>query len=122
MPFRLKNVETTYQRLVNSVFKDLIKKNMKVYVDDTLVKSLVDEDHVQHLEDTFRVLNRHQMKFNLSKCAFEVASGKFLGFMVTHRGIKANPEMIRALLEMKSPKTIHDVQVIEQKYCILLLV
>ena len=61
-------------------------------MDDMLVKSKTAADHVTHLSDTFVMLRRYQMKLNPLKCAFRVASGKFLGFMVNHRGIEANPE------------------------------
>ena len=103
MPFGLKNAGATYQRLVNHMFHPQIGRNVEVYVDDMLVKSL-DED--KHLRETFDTLRRHQMKLNLSKCAFGVSSGKFLGFMVSQRGIKANPDKIQAILGMEPPKNI----------------
>ena len=74
-------------------------------MDDMLVKSKVAEDHVKHLKQMFDILRKHQMKLNPLKCALGVGSGKFLGFMVNQRGIKANSEKIRALLEMSLPKT-----------------
>ena len=82
MPFRLKNTGATYQRVVNMMFNEQIGKTMEVYVDDTLVKSKVASDHVSHLTDTFKILRAYCMKLNPLKCAFGVASGKFLGFMV----------------------------------------
>ncbi|KAL5538565.1 hypothetical protein UlMin_045432 [Ulmus minor] len=94
MPFGLKNAGATYQRLVNKMFKDQIGKTMEVYVDDMLVKSLKTEEHIQNLKETFEILRRYKMKLNPSKCAFGVSSGKFLGFMVNHRGIEANPAKI----------------------------
>ena len=94
MPFGLKNAGATYQRLVNSMFKSQIGRNVEVYVDDMLTKSAKKADHVKDLAETFAVLNEYGMKLNPSKCAFGVASGKFLGFMVSERGIEANPEKI----------------------------
>ncbi|KAL5559803.1 hypothetical protein UlMin_036014 [Ulmus minor] len=94
MPFGLKNAGATYQRLVNKMFKDQIGKTMEVYVDDMLVKSLKMEEHIQNLKETFEILRRYKMKLNPSKRAFGVSSGKFLGFMVNHRGIEANPAKI----------------------------
>ena len=82
MSFGLKNAGTTYQRLVNMMFKEQIGKTMKVYVDDMLVKSKVASDHVAHLTDTFKILRAYRMKLNLLKCTFGIAFGKFLGFMV----------------------------------------
>ena len=92
MSFGLKNVGTTYQRLVNQMFRPQIGRNVKVYVDDMLVKSLDKEIH--DLQETFDTLRRYQMKLNPNKCAFGVSSGKFLGFMVSQRGIEANPDKI----------------------------
>ena len=86
------------------MFKDLIGKMMEVYVDDMLVKSKVTGDHVDHLGQMFEILRKYQMKLNPLKYAFGVGSGKFLGFMVNQRGIEANPEKIKTLLKMSSPK------------------
>ena len=94
MPFGLKNAGVTYQRLMNKVFKALIGRTMEVYVDDMITKSKILKEHVRHIEETFRLLRKYKMKFNLEKCAFGVESGKFLRFMVSHRGIEANPEKI----------------------------
>ena len=83
---------------------------MKVYIDDILVKSKTTADHVAHLADTFAILRRYRMKLNPLKCASGVASRKFLGFMVNHRGIEANPEKINALIDMRSPRKTKEVQ------------
>ena len=80
--------------------REQIGKAMEVYVDDMLVKSKTAVDHVAHLSDAFVVLRKYQMKLNPQKCAFRVASGKFLGFMVNHRGMEVNPEKIQALIDM----------------------
>ncbi|XP_050276061.1 uncharacterized protein LOC126718038 [Quercus robur] len=110
MPFGLKNARATYQRLVNHMFRPQIGRNVEVYVDDMLVKSLEEGKHLDDLQETFNTLRRYSMKLNPSKCAFGVASGKFLGFMVSHRGIEANPEKIKAIQEMKPPQNIKEVQ------------
>ena len=83
---------------------------MEVYIDDMLVKSLDERDHVVHLEECFERLNQHNMKLNPAKCRFAVASGEFLGYLVTFRGIEANPKQINALIEMASPRTKREVQ------------
>ena len=67
-------------------------------------------DHVHQLREMFKILERYQMKLNPKKCFFAVAAGKFLGYMVNYRGIEANPEKIRALLEMRSPRMTKEVQ------------
>ena len=110
MSFSLKNVGMTYQRLVNHMFRPEIGRNMKVYVDDILVKSIDEEKHLDDLQETFDTLRQYNMKLNLSKCAFGVLSGKYLGFMVSHRGIEANPDKIQAILNMEPPRNIKEVQ------------
>ncbi|KAL5563203.1 hypothetical protein UlMin_032950 [Ulmus minor] len=110
MPFGLKNAGATYQQLVNKMFKQQIGKTMEVYVDDMLVKSLKADEHINNLRESFEVLREYKMKLNPAKCAFGVTSGKFLGFMVNHRGIEANPAKIQALLNMESPRKVKEVQ------------
>ena len=92
------------------MFKKQIGRNVEVYVDDMLVKSKEEEDHLDDFKETINTLKQYSMKLNPSKCAFGVSSGKFLGFMVSRRGIEANPEKLRAILEMSSPKTVKEVQ------------
>ena len=110
MPFGLKNTGATYQRLVNHIFRPQIGWNVEVYVDDMLVKSQDEKIHLDDLEETFDTLRQYNMKLNPSKCAFGVSSGKFLGFMVLHRGIEANPDKIQAILDMKPPHNVKEVQ------------
>ena len=83
MPFGLKNARATYQRLVNQMFSKQIGRNVEVYIDDMLVKSKEEEDHLDDLRETFNTLRQYNMKLNPSKCAFGVSSGKFLRFMVS---------------------------------------
>ena len=109
LPFGLKNSGATYQRLVNQMFSKQIGRNVEVYVDDMLVKSKEEEDHLVDLKETFNTLRQYNMKLNMSKCAFGVSSDKFLEFMVSQRGIEVNPEKVRAILEMSSPKTVKKV-------------
>ena len=109
MLFRLKNARATYQRLVNKMFSKQIGKNMEVYVDDMLVKSKEEFTHLDDLKEKFAILRQYQIKLNLNKCVFGVASRKFLGFMVSQRGIEANPEKVKAILNMTSPKIVKEV-------------
>ena len=85
MPFGLKNVGATYQRLVTKISRPLLGNTMVAYIDNMLVKSKEHFNHTKHLQEAFELLRRHDMKLNLFKCAFGVSSGKFLGFMVTQR-------------------------------------
>ena len=78
-------------------------KTMEVYINDMLAKSKERLDHTLHLQETFKLLNTYDMKHNPLKCAFEVSSGKFLGFMVKQRGIEANLIKLRAIIESQTP-------------------
>ncbi|XP_019241234.1 PREDICTED: uncharacterized protein LOC109221226 [Nicotiana attenuata] len=97
MPFGLKNAGSTYQRLVTKMFKDQLGKTMEVYIDDMLVKSAKKKDHIDHLKEAFEILRKYGMKLNPKKYAFGVASGKFLGYLVSERGIEVNPDRIKAI-------------------------
>ena len=83
---------------------------MEIYIDDMIVKSIKIADHIVHLEEAFGALQKYRMMLNPSKCIFGVFSGKFLRFLVTKRGIKANSDQIHALLSMSSPRNVHEVQ------------
>ena len=110
MPFSLKNAGVMYQRLVNKMFQGQIGRNMDVYVDDILVKSAESLDHTHDLHEVFKTLKQYRMKLNHTKCTFEVSSRKFLGYMVSNRGIEANLEKIQVVLDMQSPKNMKQRQ------------
>ncbi|XP_061362992.1 uncharacterized protein LOC133306646, partial [Gastrolobium bilobum] len=110
MPFGLKNSGATYQRMMNKVFEDQLGRNVEVYIDDMIVKSFDMMDHVKDLEQTFQKLRKYRIRLNPVKCAFGVAAKFFLGFMLTHRGIEANPDKCKAILDMKSPRSKKEVQ------------
>ena len=119
MPFGLKNASTTYQRLMNKMFAHQIGRNVQVYVDDMLVKSRRGDNHLNNLRETFITLRSYNMKLNLSKCAFGVTVGKFLGFMMSQRGIEVNPDKIRVIIEMAPPKNVKEVQSLNGKVAAL---
>nr|XP_025678020.1 uncharacterized protein LOC112777850 [Arachis hypogaea] len=110
MPFGLKNAGATYQRLVNKIFRDLSGNKLEVYIDDMLAKTESGEQLTDDLKVIMNTLRKHQMRLNPAKCAFGMEAGKFLGFMITQRGVEANPEKCRAILEMTSPKNLKDIQ------------
>ena len=85
-------------------------KTMEIYINDMLVKSKERLDHKKHLQETFELLRTYGMKLNPLKCAFGVSLGKFFGFMVTQRGIKANPIQLRAIMESHTPTSRKVVQ------------
>ena len=110
MPFGLKNAGATYQRLVNKMFQKKIGASMEVYIDDMLVKATTVELLTAHLSEAFQILREYNMKLNPAKCAFGVSAKKFLGFIVNNRGIEANPDKIKAVLDMPSPLNTKEVQ------------
>ncbi|XP_028091378.1 uncharacterized protein LOC114291717 [Camellia sinensis] len=115
MPFGLKNAGATYQRMITRMFKDQLGKTMEAYIDDVVVKSKLATNHLTDLREVFGILKNHQLRLNASKCAFEVGTGKFLGYMVTHRGIEANPDQIRAIQGLEVPTKAKELQkLIEQ--------
>ncbi|XP_056698713.1 uncharacterized protein [Spinacia oleracea] len=110
MPFGLKNAGATYQKLVDKVFASQKGRNVEVYVDDSIVKSRLASDHIDDLRETFETLRRFRMKLNPKKCVFGVRSGKFLGFLVSERGIDANPDKVDAIMNLPESGCIKDVQ------------
>ena len=92
------------------MFFHQIGRNVELYVDNMLVKSKDEANHLEDLKETFSTLCKYNMKLNLAKCIFVVASRKFLGFMVSQRGIEENPDKVKAIIEVKSPKTMKVVQ------------
>ena len=110
MPFGLKNVGATYQRLVSKMFRPLLGKTMEVYIDHMLVKFKEHPDHTTHLQQAFELLGAYGMKLNPTKCAFGVIACRFLGFMMTQRGIEANPAQLKAILESPALNSRKGVQ------------
>ncbi|XP_072066687.1 uncharacterized protein [Arachis hypogaea] len=110
MPFGLKNAEATYQRLMDKVFAKQIGRNIEVYVNDMVAKIKVGNNHLDDLTEIFAQIRHYNMRLNPEKCAFCVQGGKFLEFLLTNRGIEANPDKCRAVLKMTSPKTVKEVQ------------
>ena len=104
---------------MNKMFAHQIGRNVQVYVNDMLIKGVREDDHLSDLQETFNMLRTYNMKLNPSKCAFEVTAGKFLGFMVSQRGIEVNLEKVRAIMELAPPKTIKEVQNLNGKIAAL---
>ncbi|GJZ73042.1 reverse transcriptase domain-containing protein [Tanacetum coccineum] len=119
MPFGLKNAGATYQRLVDSAFKEQIGVNLEAYVDDMVIKSRTEQDIIKDIEQTFSTLRRINMKLNPKKCSFGMEEGKFLGYIVTSEGIRANPEKTKAVMDMPSPRTLKQMQSLSGKLAAL---
>nr|KYP55248.1 Retrovirus-related Pol polyprotein from transposon 297 family [Cajanus cajan] len=97
-------------RLMDKVFHQQIGRNMEVYVDDMVVKTTSAIDHATDIAEVFAQVRKHNMRLNPEKCVFGVQGGKFLGFMITSRGIEVNPEKCKAIIQMQSPQTVKEVQ------------
>ena len=110
MLFGLKNAGTTYQRLMIKIFKPLIERIVEVYIDDIVMKNRTKSEHAQHLEEIFHLMKRYNMKLNPAEYAFWVNAGKFLGFMVTQRGIEVNLEQIKAVMKTSAPTFEKELQ------------
>ena len=95
---------------MTKIFWPLIDKTMEAYIDDMLIKSKERLNHVKHLQETFELLHTNGMKLNPLKCVFGVSSGKFLGFMVTRRGIEAIPIQLKAIMQSQTPTSRKGVQ------------
>jgi hypothetical protein len=110
MPFGLKNAGATFMRMIKKCLLDQIPRNVEAYMDDIVVKSRKDSNLLSELAETFANLRRYDIKLNPTKCTFGVPGGKLLGFLVSKKGIDVNPEKIGAIVRMKSPERVHDVQ------------
>nr|GEW66689.1 reverse transcriptase domain-containing protein [Tanacetum cinerariifolium] len=115
IPFGLKNVGAIYQQLMDKAFESQIGRNIKVYVDDLVVKSYTEAEMMIDIKETFRTLRKVNMKLNPKKCSFGLAEGIFLGYVVTPEGIKPCPDKTAAVLQLPSPRTIKEVQSLNGK-------
>ncbi|GKF91899.1 reverse transcriptase domain-containing protein [Tanacetum coccineum] len=110
MSFGLRNARATYQRLVDKEFYKQIGRNLKVYVDDLVIKSRTEDEIVRDIEEMFKTLREINTKLNPKKCTFGVEEGMFLGYKVNTKGLKVCPDKVDAVLSLPSPKCLKDVQ------------
>ncbi|GAU51810.1 hypothetical protein TSUD_415980 [Trifolium subterraneum] len=110
MPFGLTNAGATYQRGMTTLFHDMMHKEIEVYVDDMIVKSGTEEEHVEYLSKMFQRVRKYRLRLNPNKCTFGVRSGKLLGFIVSQKGIEVDPDKVRAIREMPAPQTEKQVR------------
>ena len=92
------------------MFEPQLGKNIEVYIDDMMVKSKVESEHIDDLGNIFKILRKHKLCLNATKCSFGIGSGKFLSYMVIHRGIKVDPNKIRAIDDLQSLRNPKEVQ------------
>ena len=96
--------------MMTKMFEPQLGKNVEVYIDDMVVKSKMVSEHLTDLVNIFEILRKHKLHLNASKCSFGVGSGKFLWYMVTHRGIEVNPDQIRAINSLQPSRNPKEVQ------------
>ncbi|XP_070010818.1 uncharacterized protein [Nicotiana sylvestris] len=94
---------------MTAIFHDMMHQEIEVYVDDVIIKSKTQDDHVRDLKKFFEGLRKYDLKLNPAKCAFGVPSGKLLGFIVSRRGIELDPTTIKSIQDLPPPKTKKDV-------------
>ena len=111
MPFGLKNAGATYQRAISTIFRDHLRKTIECYVDDIAVKSRHTNDHLHDLRTMIDITRAHQLKMNPTKSFLGVSSGKFLGFIVTSKGIHLDPDKVKVIQSMHSPKNLKELRV-----------
>ena len=105
MPFGLKNVGATYQRAATTLFHDMMHRDVKVYVDDMIVKSCDRAYHWAILERFFQRIKCFRLRLNPKKCTFGVTYRKLLGYMISEKGIEANLDKIIVILNISPPQT-----------------
>jgi hypothetical protein len=110
MPKGLKNAGCTFSIMIAIVLHPQLRRNILAYVDDIVVKSVQRKDHISDLAETFANMRAVNLKLNPEKCVFGIHKGKILGCLVSTKGIEANPDKIRALVEMQDPVSVKDVQ------------
>jgi hypothetical protein len=110
MAFGLKNGGATYQKCIHTVLERQIGRNVEAYIDDQVVKSRKRGDLLSDLEETFDNLQKFRMMLNLKKCVFGVSSGKLLGYVVSSRGIDANPKKVEAINKLQPPRMRKEIQ------------
>ena len=91
------------------MFEPQLGKSIKVYINDMMVKIKKVSKQVRDLRNIFEILRKHKLRLNASKCSFGVGLGKYLGYMVTHRRIEVNPDQIKAINSLQSPRNPKEV-------------
>ena len=110
MPFSLTNAPSTFQGLMNSILKPFLRKFVLVFFDDILIYNKSWEDHVQHVDRVLQLLEAEQLYVKPSKCLFGVQKVEYLGHIVSHEGVKADPNKIKAIKEWSNPTTLRNIR------------
>jgi ribosomal protein L18E len=110
MPEGLKNAGPTFFRMTKAILKEQMGRNVFAYIDDIVVASRKKHTQLQDLAETFANMRRAQLKLNLEKCVSGISKGKVLGYLVSVKGIEANPDKINVIARMKPPGSRKEVQ------------
>lgn len=110
MLFGLINTGATFQQMMDSVFGSRIGRNIQAYVESMIAKSKLAKNHVHDHRENFENVRIHKMRLNLSKCSFGLTSGKLLGFLISQRGIEAETSQIKAIIKVRDPTMVKEVQ------------
>jgi hypothetical protein len=101
----LKNAGGSFSRMTSKVLSPQIGRNVPTFVDDIIVKSTKQENHIADLQETFAKFRKAGLKLNPVKWVFGVKKGNFLGYLVSTKWIEANPSKIETILRMEPPRT-----------------
>ncbi|KAM0976443.1 hypothetical protein ACFX2C_019358 [Malus domestica] len=115
MPFGLKNTGAIYQRVMNTIFHDLIGTTIEVYIDDVMIKSKSHRTHIDDIWQAFLRMRRHNLKMNPAKCVFGVSAGNFLDFLVHHHSIKVDANKAHTIIDAPPPTTKKQLQSLLRK-------
>ena len=108
LPFGLCNAPATFQRLMNDIFRQHLNRFVLVYLDDVLVFSRHPDEHIKHLRTVLQILRQNQLYIKLSKCEFALPAIKFLGHVITDKGITMDPDKIKAITDWPVPCTVQN--------------
>src|SRR3954467_11121149 len=110
MPFGLMNAPATFQALVQDILRPLLDSCVIVYIDDILIYSRNDQEHVQHIRQVLEILRKHKMYGNMAKCEFFKESVEYLGHVISSKGIATDPKKVEAVKQWPVPTNIKEVQ------------
>jgi len=119
MPFGLRNVGATHQRIMDRILTPMLGKNVQAYVDDMVVTSEEKDQHIANLVKLFRTIAKYNLKLNSNKCVFGVKAGKLFGFLLTERGIEVNSNKCIAIIGIRSPTNVKEVQQLTERMAAL---